>query len=470
MAPDQTVKLWRKIFAAHEEGTLLNPDKPGYTFLDDHNEAQQKQRARHEKKKSASAFEEKPYVCKPLTRETFKNMAGLTRADYFLCAQRILDVRAGEEVPRVTLRATKNQKVATLKSWAHFRKWKNILLQELSSRDPKQLGIWGKDSEGFDCVDRSVWNKFKKEHGITKAKWVKLFQVVGDQWLNKKRLPNNKFLEAPPACDRLLHEWHQTNLRECSSKIITRWVDYSSIKKQLVIPHQDNSDVQWLSKSNIAAGFIDFRFIPGSVDQPVSTPVMESLVKYISNPLWSPGLKLVPAWMIVSDTRNHSAAAEFVSILCRRYPDTFVNVPSFYFPCPAEDLPPCKEVDSKRTNPALYVDFLTTKFLPRFKVFPCPMLAPGSRRYEVNPKQWSELSYEVSRGELRMETYLTFLSHLGCSGAVVINFFGGLKPIAAALVSVTAPLLVATLFILFYAFDHAYRIFPSCATYMCADE
>ena len=53
----------------------------------------------------------------------------------------------------------------------------------------------------------------------------------------------------------------------------------------------------------------------------------------------------------------------------------------------------------------------------------------------VSPKQWSELTYEMSRGELRMETYLMFLSHLGCSGAVAINFFGGLKPIAAALVS-----------------------------------
>ena len=119
----------------------MNPDKLSYTFLDDYVEAQQKLRAHHEKKKSPSAFEEKPYVCKPLTRETFKNMAGLTRADYFLCAQRILDVRDGEDVPRVTLKTTKNPKVSTLKSWSNFRKWKNILLQELLSRDPKQRGI-----------------------------------------------------------------------------------------------------------------------------------------------------------------------------------------------------------------------------------------------------------------------------------------------------------------------------------------
>ena len=34
-----------------------------------------------------------------------------------------------------------------------------------------------------------------------------------------------------------------------------------------------------------------------------------------------------------------------------------------------------------------------------------------------------------------METYLSFLSHLGSSGGVVINVFGGLKPIAAAFMS-----------------------------------
>jgi len=66
----------------------------------------------------------------------------------------------------------------------------------------------------------------------------------------------------------------------------------------------------------------------------------------------------------------------------------------------------------------------------------------------MNAKQWSELSYEVSRGELRMEVYLTFLEHLGCAGAVVINFFGGLKPIAAALVSFVHNSIVFYFFVL----------------------
>ena len=223
MAPDQTSRMWKKIFFAHEDGTLMNPDKPGYTFLNDWEEAQQKQRARHEKKKSASSFEEKPYVCKPLTRKTFKNMAGLTVADYLLCAQRILEVRVGEDVLRVTLRSTKNAKVKTLKSWCNFRKWKNILLQELDARDPEERDIWGKDADGNDALDREVWKQFKREHSITRAKWVKLYQVAGTDWLNKKRAPNNKYLDAPPPCDRLLHEWLQADIRECTSSVITRW-------------------------------------------------------------------------------------------------------------------------------------------------------------------------------------------------------------------------------------------------------
>jgi hypothetical protein len=99
---------------------------------------------RHEKKKSGGAFEEKPYVCKPLTRETFRIMNGLTKPDFLLYAKRILEVRPGEEVPRVAFRAAKNPNVVLLKSWCNFRKWKNILLQELSARDPNDLGIWRK--------------------------------------------------------------------------------------------------------------------------------------------------------------------------------------------------------------------------------------------------------------------------------------------------------------------------------------
>ena len=104
-------------------------------------------------------------------------------------------------------------------------------MQELSARDPNQLGIWGKDSEGFEGLNRSVWSKFKRDHGITKAKWVKLYQVAGDTWLNKKRASNNKFLEASPACDRLLQEWLQTDLQESHSQFITRFVDYNPAKK-----------------------------------------------------------------------------------------------------------------------------------------------------------------------------------------------------------------------------------------------
>ena len=434
MADDHTSKLWRKIFTAHEQGTLPNPDKPGQTYLDEHIEAQQKLRARHEKKKSGGPLEEKPFVCKPLTRETFRPMMGLTRPDYRLCAERILYTRPGEEVPRVTLRATKNQDVTSLKWWCNFRKWKNILLQELSVRDPNHLGIWGRDSEGFECLNRSVWSKFKKDHGITKAKWVKLYQVAGENWLNKKRTNNYKFLEVPEKVERQLQEWLRTDREDSHSQLVTRFVDYSSLRKQLVIPSQDKTDHDWLSNFTVTAGFIDFRFFPGSVDQPVSSSAVESLVKHIADPVWQPGLKAIPAWMIVSDLRNHPAATEFISTLCRKHPDTFLNVPSVYLPCPAEDMPLHKEVDSKRSSPFIYVDFLIcSAIFPRHKVFPCPMLAPDSRRYKVNPKQWSETSYEVNKGELRMEIYLEFLNNLGSLGGVVINIFGGLKPVAAAL-------------------------------------
>ena len=168
-------------------------------------------------------------------------------------------------------------------------------MQELSARDPNHLGIWGKDSEGFEGLNRSVLSKFKRDHGITKAKWVKFYQVTGDTWLNKKQAPNNKFVEASPTCDRLLQEWLQTDLYESHAQVITRFVDYNSVKKQLVIPNQDRVDREWLSKFTVSAGFINFRFITGNVDRPVSSLVVESLVKHIADSLWLPGLKTIPA-------------------------------------------------------------------------------------------------------------------------------------------------------------------------------
>jgi hypothetical protein len=306
----------------------------------------------------------------------------------------------------------------------------------LSACDPNDLGIWGKDSEDNECLNRSVWDKFKRDHGINKAKWVKLYQVAGDGWLNKKRLPNNKKLDPTPTCLRLLQEWLQTPVEESQGQVITRFVDYNPLKRKLVISNQDTIDTEWLSKFTITGGFIDFRFIPGCVNQPVPSSVVESLVKYVADPVWAPGLKKIPAWMIVSDLRNHSAVEEFISALIRKHPGTFLNVPSMYLPCHAEDQTFNKEVDWLRTTHLFYMDFLTCRsILPRHKQFRCPMIAPVTRRYNVIPKEWSELSYEANRGELRMEVYNSFLDNLGNSGGVVINLFGGLKPIATALVS-----------------------------------
>jgi hypothetical protein len=297
-------------------------------------------------------------------------MNGLTKPYFLLCAKRILEVRPGEEVPRVTFRAAKNPNVVLLKSWCNFRKWKNILLQELSARDPNDLGIWGKREDGAKCLNQSVWSKFNKDHCITKAKWVKLYQAATEQWLNRKRMKNTKNLDPPAQCLRLLQEWLETDVEESQGQVITRFVEYNALKRKLVIPMQDKIDLEWLLKFTITGGVIDFRFIPGCVDQPVSSSIVESLVKYVTDPTWSPGLKRISSWMIVSDLCNHPAAEEFMSSIIRKHPQTFLNFPSIYLPCHAENYAFNKEVDSKRTSPLMYVDFLTCpNIFPNHKMF-----------------------------------------------------------------------------------------------------
>jgi hypothetical protein len=43
MADEETARMWKKIFIAHEKGTLMNPDKVGSTYLEEYQEAQQRQ-------------------------------------------------------------------------------------------------------------------------------------------------------------------------------------------------------------------------------------------------------------------------------------------------------------------------------------------------------------------------------------------------------------------------------------------
>lgn len=74
-----------------------------------------------------------------------------------------------------------------------------------------------------DKIQTQPWNYKNKTYGF--------FQVVGDNWLNKKQTLNNKYLEATIARDCFLHEWLQTNFTECNAQVITCWVTYNAIKK-----------------------------------------------------------------------------------------------------------------------------------------------------------------------------------------------------------------------------------------------
>lgn len=51
-----------------------------------------------------------------------------------------------------------------------------------------------------------------------------------------------------------------------------------------------------------------------------------------------------------------------------------------------------------KTSHTLYIDYLICiEIFPRWKVFPCLMMASNSPQYKVKPKDWSELTYEMSR-------------------------------------------------------------------------
>ena len=429
MSDDYTFSVWKEALEKYEEGLLINPDT-GHVFKTGHEEKLHRDVERISKSQDPDKEQlETFYVAKPLNRETFKYMVGLTKYDFLTAARRIVTVRE-DGLPKVSFRKpTKVDTVMVLSSWCMQRKWKNILIRELASRAP-HIHFWNND-----VIDRKVWTSFKRERGVNKAKWTTLFDAATHDWLKKKQMSNHRNLKANDKLDRMLHEWLSNNFEENVGQVISY---HGQIKPDgsLMLSKQRPEDRRALKDLLVGAGFIDFRFFPGTESGgKVSEKAVNNFVKEITDSEWYPGLESIPAWMIISDRLNSSIAEGFMSSLCEKYPDVFYIVPSFYMPCSAEHQPGDPELEKWRTSKIIYVWFFIHKGkMPKRKVFLNPLTAPDASRYSVDPRQWSELKYELFRGELRMETYLTFLAELTATNSLVINFFGGLKPCAASLV------------------------------------
>ena len=438
MGDDLTYSSWKKAFTMHEDGTLVNPDTQ-QQFIKDHEDAEDIRRSAHAKKKNAGEFVPRKYVAKPLNRETFKTLTGITSADLHTAARRLTELNS-KGLPRVCFRQPRsNNAVLHLPAWANQRKWKNIIIHELARTDPDMDFIVGED--GHQVVNRPVWVQFKKSKRVTKAKWAAIFEVATTEWLNKKRTYNHKTLPPSEALQNLLDLW----LRKDGPVEPGRFMSISTRLEptgHFTIGKQRTSDRDFLGCNAVAGCLVDFRFIPGHEDgRKAPFSMLETLARYINEPKWFPGLSRVPIFMLISDEINYDGAKHFISFLSSRHPDTYVTMPSYYTPCPAEDLPEVADFQKWRDNPVIHIWFVVNKNLPQSCKLPAPFAPPDFPRYFVKKNLWSERSYEMFRGELRMEAYFNFLDARGGRGKLFVNFFGGLKPCAAALVGLPPPFL-----------------------------
>lgn len=431
MSDDDTHAAWQKAILLHEKGKLINPDT-GNTFFDDHNDIEKKKKEKHEASKSTKTFITTNYSARPLSRETFKALAGMTSYDLHTAARRLTEI-GPSGFPRVCFRKPKlNHKVINLPTWTTKRKWKNTLITELQLRT-KDYQFWTGE-EGHQVLNREVWLKFKKQMKVTKAKWTTLFEVATHDWLNKKRVANNKALPSTEGLRRMLDMWLKKEAQTEPGNVINMFAKRNN-DGSLNTTRQLEDDKTFLGTFAVAAGFVDFRFFPGSEDRGrVRDATVDYLVRYINNPDWFPGLSLVPVWMLIADPQNADAALNFMRQLSERHPDTYLTVPALYVPCVAEDIPEDPELSKWRDLPSLHVFFFVNKKKPQKKL-PSVFLPPDLPRYTVHKGEWSELGYELYRGELRMQAYLSFLAGRCLNGNIIVNFFGGLKPSTVALVS-----------------------------------
>jgi hypothetical protein len=109
--------------------------------------------------------------------------------------------------------------------------------------------------------NHEVWLKFKKWMMVRKAKWTLLFKVITHDWLNQKKVANNKSLSAHEGLRRMLDMWLKKDAQTQLDNAINLFAKKNN-NGSLNITQQLEEDKAFLGTFVIAIGFVDFHFFP----------------------------------------------------------------------------------------------------------------------------------------------------------------------------------------------------------------
>ena len=413
-ASDSVWTKWKSVFEKHETGELIDPDT-GIFF------------------NRTSRFKQ----MKPLVREFFRTLQGLSETEMEKAASHILHVAPTAkrcwQHPKIVFQKQKSfvPSCYTMKEWTENRKKKTTIVQELHKLVPeKNIFVDGE-------VHEANWRAFKAEYKFTSASMAALIREAGEDFLRSKLVKGGKNRALPDHTARAFSNFiKEKKIVQFEGDASFNLVTLEPLKIQ-GWPGQDaRMAIRTKAGDRFPFGMIDFRNIPGSsFEGTMSTlfydPFLSKFVDYAS-----PKFREIDIWLWIVEDRR----AEQVFDLARKLQPEYAVSKSHYIAASAEGA--YTTLKDKKTK---VVNVLCLYFVYKAELLKVPN-HPISRMDKLfqlpeglgaSKSLYYEAKYaNYPADELRMDFYLRMMRTLTRRGDCIFNVFGGSKPIYAAMVSV----------------------------------
>jgi len=410
---DSVWKKWKTVFEKHDHGDLIDPD----TCEPFNHSARFKQ-------------------MKPLVREFFRTLQGLTETEMEKAASHILHVHPTAKRcwvhPKICFSKPKSfvPSCYLMREWAENRKKKTTIVQELHKLVPeKQLIVDGE-------VHAEHWAAFKAEYKFTSASMAALIREAGDDFLKSKLVKGGKNRALPEHSAQAFSNFlKEKQMVTFEGDAHFNPVTFEPLKIQGFPGTEARKAIRVKAQDRFPFSIVDFRNIPGgSIEGAMSCPFYEPfLTKFMD--YGCPRFREVDIWLWIVEDRK----AEQVYEVVRKLQPEYAFSKSHYVAAVAEGA--YSTVTDKKTK---VVNVLCLYFVYKAELLKMPShpLFRMEKLFQVpegmgkSRSLYDEAKYaNYPADELRMDFYLRMMRTLTKRGDSIFNVFGGSKPMYAAMVS-----------------------------------
>ena len=408
-ASEETWAIWLRLFDAHNNGDLVNPDTENTYKVDSKGKVP------------------------PIIREFFRPAQGLLDSELYRAAQHILHEtpRRTLPYPKIFLKRPKHMKPSTyhMKEWCEYRKKKTMAIREISKLLPS-YNVTTTDGE----IVWENWKKLKDEYHINGVSMRAL--IRGASLFLAQRSRKNEKKGSIEERETGLYVNFLDRKKNAKFGGVARFCTVTSTMKfGTWDTHASRASVRDDPRGCPFAIF-DFRSFPGAWKQDTSgTPFYEPFFKAFKS-YRSPALFEPNVWLwIVEQEMSTSVVQLYTSMMDLQY-DLYQST---YIPAKTEGITVVQEARGVKEVGAVQLYFLTHKSSPTGRL-PIKANDVFKKVYSLTPPHPKELVEETMYAlypayELRMDFYIGILKALTAMSETVYNVFGGTKFVYAALVS-----------------------------------